>query len=173
MVLQGASFSRSGPKAFRKTGALLTFWEKWKAGQAHERTHLVFAGSCRGPHFTGQAPKPIAAKMPKGLFGESGRQVQHMRGHIQFLLGPAGGAVFQLRPRSPSQQRRPRDFLGRVERRSNTRGAISSFCLVLQGAAFFRAGPKAFRKKGALLTFWEKWKTGQAHEGTYLVFAGS
>jgi hypothetical protein len=130
LVLQGASVSRSSPKAFRKKGAPLTFWKKWEAGQAHEGTYLVFAGSCRGLHFPGQAPKPIATKMPKGLFGESETQVQHMRG-------------------------------------------ISSFCLVLQGASFSRSSPKAFRKKGAPLTFWKKWEAGQAHEGTYLVFAGS
>ena len=130
LVIQGALFCRSGPEAFRKKGAQMTF-------------------------------------------GKNGRQVEHTRGHIYFLVGFAGGVIFQLRPQSLSQQRRPMDFLGIVECRLSTRGDISIFLRVLQGSSFCRSGPEAFRQTIAQVTFWEKRKAGQADEGTYLVFAGS
>ena len=80
--LTGGFILQIRPRSLSQERRPSDFWEKWKAGRAHEGTYLVFAGSCRGLHFPGQAPKPIATKMPKGLFWESGGLVQHMSGHI-------------------------------------------------------------------------------------------
>jgi hypothetical protein len=119
-VLQGRSLSRSGPEVVHTKCVQGAFREKWKAGSTPEGTHPVFGGSCRRGHFSGQAPKLFTQNVPKGLFGKGGRQVQHLRGPIQFLVGPAGEVTFQVRPRSCSHKMCERDFLGKVEGRCNT-----------------------------------------------------
>ncbi len=136
-------------------------------------THPVFGGSCRGGHFPGQAPKLFTQNVSKGLFGKSGRQVQHLMGPIQFLLGLAREVTFQVRPRSCSQEVCPRGFLAKVESRFNTWGDLSSFCWVLQGRSLSRSGPEVVHTKCVQGTFWEKWKAGSTPEGTYPVFVGS
>ena len=85
-----------------------------------ESTYPVFGGSCKGGHFPGQAPKLFTQNVSKGLFGKSGRRVQHLMGPIQFLLGLAREVTFQVRPRSCSQEMCPRGFLEKVESRFNT-----------------------------------------------------
>ena len=169
-VLQGRSLVRSGPEAVHKKCAQGAFWEKWKAGSTHAGTHPVFRGSCRGGHFPGQAPKLFTENVSKKLFGKSGRQVQHLKGPIQFLSGLARKATFQVRPQSCSQKMCLGGFLGKVESNFNTCGDPSSFLWVLQGRSLSRSGPEVVHKKCVQRTFWEKWKAGSAPAGTYPVF---
>ena len=86
--------------------------------------------------------------MPKGLLGKSVRQVQHMRGPIQFWVGPAREVTFQVRPRSCSHKMCPRDFLGKVEGRCNhLRGPIHFFVGSCKGGYFSGQAPKLFTEK--------------------------
>ena len=106
-------------------------------------------------------------------FLEKRKQVQHLKGPIQFLSGLTDEVTFQVRPRSCPQEMCPRGFSEKVEDKFNTCKDKSFFCWVLQGRSLARSGPKVVYKKCGQMTVWQKWKAGPTPEGTFPVFVGS
>ena len=165
-VLQGSSFSRSGPEACHKKCAQETFWKKW--GQVQHLWGLIWFLS--GPErelILQVRPRNLLQEMCLRSILEKMVSRSNTWGDLSDFCRVLKGRSFCRAGPETCHKKCTRWTFGKSSEQVKHLGGLIWFLSGLEkGRSFCRAGFKTCHKKCAQGTFWKKWGAGPTPGGT-------